>query len=143
MQGLLLIDKPKDMTSFAVVARVKRLCQTKRVGHTGTLDPMATGVLPVLVGRPTVLSSHLLEANKTYLATVQLGLTTNSYDITGTVLTRQDCAVTLPQLKAVLKSFLGPQLQVPPMFSALKQNGVRLLQFSPQGSAGRAPAPRN
>lgn len=139
MQGLLLIDKPKDMTSFAVVARVKRLCQTKRVGHTGTLDPMATGVLPVLVGRPTVLSSHLLEANKTYLATVQLGLTTNSYDITGTVLTRQDCAVTLPQLKAVLKSFLGPQLQVPPMFSALKQNGVRLYSLARKGQQVERP----
>lgn len=140
MQGLLLINKPKNMTSFAVVARVKRLCQTKRVGHTGTLDPMATGVLPVLVGRATVLSGHLLEADKTYLATVQLGLTTNTYDITGTVLTTSSKTVTQQQLEQTLRLFLGEQLQVPPMFSALKQNGVRLYTLARQGEQIERPA---
>lgn len=141
MQGLLLIDKPQGMTSFSVVARIKRLCQTKRVGHTGTLDPLATGVLPIFIGRPTVLCSHLLEADKTYRATVQLGLTTDSYDITGKVLTRcENCAVSQEKLLQVLESFVGEQKQVPPMFSALKQNGVRLYNLARQGREVERPA---
>lgn len=133
MQGLLLIDKPAGMTSFAVVARIKRLCNTKRVGHTGTLDPMATGVLPVFVGRPTVLSSYLLEADKTYRVTVQLGLTTDTYDSTGTVTAQTGRTVERNVLCRVLEEFVGEQLQLPPMFSALKKDGVRLYDLARQG----------
>ena len=99
MQGLLLIDKPEGITSFSVVAKIKWLLKTKRVGHTGTLDPMATGVLPVLVGRPTVLSSHLIEADKEYIATVKLGITTDTLDITGEILTKSEVNEHMSRLK--------------------------------------------
>lgn len=133
MQGLLLIDKPEGLTSFGVVAKVKWLLGTKRVGHTGTLDPMATGVLPVLVGRPTVLCGHLLDATKEYVATVQLGVTTDTLDRTGTVLERHPVQVSRAELEKVLAGFVGKQLQTPPMYSALKQDGVRLYDLARQG----------
>ncbi len=133
MQGLLLIDKPEGITSFGVVAKIKWLLGTKRVGHTGTLDPMATGVLPVLVGRPTVLCGHLLDAKKEYIATVKLGITTDTLDRTGNVLAKQKVSVEREELLRVLNSFLGKQMQTPPMFSALKQDGVRLYDLARQG----------
>lgn len=135
MQGLLLIDKPEGITSFGVVAKIKWLLGTKRVGHTGTLDPMATGVLPVLVGRPTVLCGHLLDAKKEYIATVQLGVTTDTLDRTGTVLEQKPVLVDRAALEAVLSGFVGKQLQTPPMYSALKQGGVRLYDLARQGKA--------
>lgn len=133
MQGLLLINKPKGLTSFGVVAKIKWLLHTKRVGHTGTLDPMATGVLPVLVGRPTVLCSHLLDADKEYIATVRLGITTDTLDITGNVLSECDVTVTKEQLVSTLRGFMGKQLQTPPMYSAIKKNGVRLYDLAREG----------
>ena len=133
MQGLLLINKPKGITSFGVVAKIKWLLHTKRVGHTGTLDPMATGVLPVLVGRPTVLCSHLLDADKEYIATVRLGITTDTLDITGNVLSECNVTVTKEQLVSTLRSFMGKQLQTPPMYSALKKDGVRLYDLAREG----------
>lgn len=133
MQGLLLINKPKDITSFGVVAKIKWLIHTKRVGHTGTLDPMATGVLPILVGRPTVLCSHLLDADKEYIASIKLGITTDTLDITGSVLSQNTVSVTKENLLKVLSGFMGKQLQIPPMYSALKKDGVRLYDLARDG----------
>ena len=133
MQGLLLINKPEGLTSFGVVAKIKWLLHTKRVGHTGTLDPMATGVLPVFVGRDTVLCGHLLDANKEYIAGVRLGVTTDTLDKTGTVLSECEVNVSKEQVLEVLNGFLGKQLQVPPMYSALKKDGVRLYDLAREG----------
>lgn len=133
MQGLLLINKPEGLTSFGVVAKIKWLLHTKRVGHTGTLDPMATGVLPILIGRDTVLCSYLLDADKEYIADVKLGITTDTLDKTGTVLSKSDVNIKREELENVLSGFLGKQLQVPPMYSAIKKDGVRLYDFAREG----------
>ena len=133
MQGILLIDKPKDITSFSAVRKIKRLSGEKRVGHTGTLDPLATGVLPIFLGRATALSSFLLEADKEYIARVRLGVSTDSCDITGKVIKTSDVNVTEEELLEAVNSFKGESFQVPPMFSALKKDGVRLYDLARQG----------
>lgn len=133
MQGFLLIDKPEGMTSFSAVSRIKRLASEKRVGHTGTLDPMATGVLPIFLGRATALSSILLEAEKQYTATVKLGITTDTCDITGNILSEKSVTVTEAELLSVLENFKGEIEQVPPMYSALKKDGVRLYELARRG----------
>ena len=135
MQGLLLLNKPSGITSFGAVARVRRLAREKRVGHTGTLDPMATGVLPVLLGRATALSGLMLDADKRYTATVRLGLTTDTEDITGKVLTQSPVSVTQEQIEEALNRFIGTFGQKPPMFSALKKDGVRLYQMARKGES--------
>lgn len=139
MQGLLLLDKPEGITSYGAVARVKRLFGEKRVGHTGTLDPMATGVLPVLLGRATALSSCLLDADKRYTARVRLGVETDSCDLTGTVLNQRPVSVTPEQLATVLDRFTGALRQQPPMFSALKKDGVRLYELARRGETADIP----
>lgn len=139
MQGLLLVNKPSGITSFGAVARIKRLAHEKRVGHTGTLDPMATGVLPVFIGRATVLSSHLLEAQKTYIASAKLGITTDTLDITGKTVSESGKTASNDELLRVLSSFNGKQMQTPPMFSALKQNGVRLYDMARRGETVSVP----
>lgn len=133
MQGFLLLNKPNNMTSYGAVARIKRLSGEKRVGHTGTLDPMATGVLPIFLGRATALSSYLIEADKTYIAEIKLGITTDTCDITGEVLNESKVSVTDDELLEVLNSFLGESMQTPPMFSALKKDGVRLYDLARKG----------
>lgn len=133
MQGFLLIDKPEGITSFSAVSAVKRLAGEKRVGHTGTLDPMATGVLPIFLGRATALSSILLEAEKQYTATVKLGTITDTCDITGTVLEEKSVSVTENDLLGVLDRFKGEIEQIPPMYSALKKDGVRLYELARKG----------
>ncbi len=140
MQGLLLLNKPAGMTSFAAVAALKRLAGEKRVGHTGTLDPMATGVLPVLFGRATALSGLLLEADKRYTAAIRLGLTTDSDDITGRVLVEKPVAVTPEQLTQTLTDFTGTILQRPPAYSAIKKDGVRLYRLAREGKSPEVPA---
>lgn len=140
MLGLLLLDKPKDITSFGAVARIKKLACEKRVGHTGTLDPMATGVLPILIGRATVLSQYLIEADKSYNATIKLGIATDSCDITGNVISQTDVNCTDADIDGVLKKFLGKQMQTPPMFSAIKQNGVRMYELARKGEIVDIPA---
>lgn len=135
MQGLILIDKPQGITSFTAVRKIKKLAGEKRVGHTGTLDPLATGVLPIFIGRATVLSSFLSDADKTYVATVKLGVKTDTLDITGTVLEEKEVIVSESDIDAVLSLFLGEQLQTPPMFSAIKKDGVRLYSLARQGKA--------
>ena len=140
MLGLLLLDKPQDITSFGAVARIKRLAGEKRVGHTGTLDPVATGVLPILIGRATVLSQYLIEADKSYTATVKLGIATDSCDITGEVISEREVNVTEQDIDDTLQKFKGKQMQVPPMFSAIKQNGVRMYELARKGETVEIPA---
>ncbi|MBE6810825.1 MAG: tRNA pseudouridine(55) synthase TruB [Ruminococcaceae bacterium] len=140
MLGLLLLDKPKDITSFGAVAKTKKLTGEKRVGHTGTLDPMATGVLPILIGRATVLSQYLIEADKSYNATIKLGIATDSCDITGNVISQSDVNCKDNDIECVLRQFLGRQMQTPPMFSAIKQNGVRMYELARRGEVVDIPA---
>ena len=115
MQGLILLNKPEGITSFGAVARIKRLAGEKRVGHTGTLDPMATGVLPVLLGKATALSGLLLDADKRYTAAVKLGVTTDTDDITGNIISESKVAVTAEQLNNALCAFRGKIMQKPPI----------------------------
>ena len=131
--GILLIDKPAGMTSHDVVWRVRKLLGTRKVGHTGTLDPMATGVLVVLVGRTAKASEYVSHDEKSYVATLRLGLTTDTEDSTGTVLTTSD---KLPDAIAVanaLDAFRGHIMQIPPMYSALKVNGQKLCDLARRG----------
>lgn len=133
MNGLVLLDKPEGYTSFKAAAVLRRIYNIKRVGHTGTLDPLATGVLPVLIGRATRLCSLVLEADKRYTAGVRLGITTDSLDITGEVLSRAEPCVSDSELNEALEHFKGTYGQIPPMFSALKKDGVRLYDLARQG----------
>lgn len=135
MQGLILLDKPQGITSFSAVGGVKRRAREKRVGHTGTLDPMATGVLPVLLGRATALSSLLLDADKKYIAEIKLGVTTDTDDITGEILSQSNVNITEEQLNKVLSDFVGVISQQPPMYSAIKKDGVRLYKLAREGKA--------
>lgn len=133
MQGLLLLNKPKGITSFSAVSRVKRAAHEKRVGHTGTLDPMATGVLPIFLGRATSLCSLVLAADKKYIAEIELGITTDTCDITGEVLQKCDVKVNNSDIENILEKFKGKISQIPPMYSALKKDGVRLYDLARQG----------
>ena len=133
MQGLILLSKPKGITSFSAVSKIKWLAQEKRVGHTGTLDPLATGVLPVFLGRATALSGILLDADKCYTATVKLGVVTDTSDITGEVISETAVNVSRADLEEILKKFRGKISQVPPIYSALKKDGVRLYELARQG----------
>ncbi|MBQ6816627.1 MAG: tRNA pseudouridine(55) synthase TruB [Clostridia bacterium] len=133
MQGLLIINKPAGLTSFGVVARIKRLAGTKRVGHTGTLDPMATGVLPIFIGKATALSSFLLEADKGYTATFLFGTVTDTDDITGSVLSKTEPNITEQQIIDAFKGFVGTIEQVPPTYSAIKKQGVPMYKLARQG----------
>lgn len=133
MQGLILLNKPKGITSYGVVSAIKRLTGEKRVGHTGTLDPMATGVLPVLIGRATALSCYMLDADKKYIASVKLGIITDTEDITGAVMEQRNVDISAEQLSATLDKFIGVQMQKPPMYSALKKNGVPMYKLARKG----------
>ncbi len=133
MQGLLLINKPKGITSFTAVAAVRRKANTKKVGHTGTLDPLATGVLPILVGRATSLCPFLLNADKGYTAWVKAGIVTDTLDITGEVLKESVPDFTKEQLEEALKNFTGTFLQYPPVYSAIKKGGVPLYKLARKG----------
>ncbi len=139
MQGFLLLNKPSGITSFGAVAKCKRLSGEKRIGHTGTLDPMATGVLPVFIGRATALASYLLDAEKTYTATVKLGVLTDTLDITGNVVDTSDVNVTNEQIIDVISAFKGKSRQIPPMFSAIKKDGVRMYKLARKGETTELP----
>ena len=142
MNGIVIIDKPQGWTSQDVTARLRRVFNTKRIGHGGTLDPMATGVLPVFVGRATRGVEFFEHAEKTYETVLRLGITTDTEDITGTVLTRCDAFVTGAQLEQVLQQFRGEIMQVPPMYSALKVNGQKLCDLARKGKeVERKPRP--
>ena len=142
MNGIVIVDKPQEWTSQDVTARLRRVFNTRRIGHGGTLDPMATGVLPVFVGRATRGVEFFEHAEKTYETVLRLGLTTDTEDISGNVLTQQDAFVTGEELEAVLEKFRGDILQVPPMYSALKINGQKLVNMARKGkTVERQPSP--
>ncbi len=134
MHGVLVVDKPKGITSFDVVREVRRALGQKKVGHTGTLDPMATGVLPVCVGEATKLAQFITEATKAYDATLKLGVTTDTLDADGKALvTRAVPPLDAATLEAALARFRGPQRQVPPMYSAVRVGGKRLYELARAG----------
>lgn len=141
MVGLLLLDKPEGISSFGAAAAVRRIAGEKRVGHTGTLDPMATGLLPILLGQATRLTSLLMDTAKEYEAVLRLGTTTDTLDITGQVLSETPPADG-EALRAVLPRFTGEILQRPPMYSALKKDGVRLYQLAREGKEVERPERR-
>lgn len=131
--GVIIINKDGGLTSQAVVNRVKRLVGAAKAGHTGTLDPLATGVLPVLVGRAVKASEFMLTDDKHYGATLLLGITTDTEDITGEVLTRSDSIPTEDEVRAAVAAFVGKIRQTPPMYSALKVGGKKLCDLARQG----------
>lgn len=134
MDGVLLVDKPLGPTSHDVVAKVRRALDIDKVGHTGTLDPMASGVLPLVLGRGTKLARYLACKSKTYHACIQLGKTTDTLDAEGKILTTSEVqAFDLAQIDAVLASFLGITTQIPPMYSAKKIAGKKLYELARQG----------
>ena len=142
MDGIVIVDKPQGWTSQDVTARLRRVFGTRRIGHGGTLDPMATGVLPVFVGRATRGVEFFEHAEKTYETVLRLGLTTDTEDTTGTVLTESRVSVTEEQLAKTLEAFRGGILQIPPMYSALKVNGQKLCDLARKGkTVERQPRP--
>lgn len=131
--GVLIVNKHAGVTSHHIVGVVRRLYNTRRVGHAGTLDPMATGVLVVLIGRAAKASEYLSHDAKHYRATLRLGLTTDTEDTTGTVLTTSENIPTNEELQAVLPRFRGKIMQIPPMYSALKVDGQKLVDLARRG----------
>ena len=142
MNGIVIVDKPEGWTSQDVTAKLRGVFQTRRIGHGGTLDPMATGVLPVFMGRATRGVEFFEHAQKTYETVLRLGITTDTEDITGTVLEEKDAFVTGAMLEEVLEKFRGEIMQIPPMYSALKINGQKLCDLARKGKeVERKPRP--
>ena len=142
MNGIIIIDKPQEWTSNDVVSRLRRVFNTRRIGHGGTLDPMATGVLPVFVGRATRGVGFFEHAEKVYETTIRFGLTTDTEDITGKTLTETEVSITEEEQQKVLPRFRGEILQVPPMYSAIKVNGQKLYDLARKGrEVERQPRP--
>lgn len=133
VDGVLLLDKPQGLSSNTALQIARRLLNAEKAGHTGTLDPMATGLLPLCFGEATKFSSELLDADKAYEATLKLGLTTTTADAEGEVLQTREVAVTQVMLEAALAKFTGPIAQVPPMYSALKRDGKPLYEYARAG----------
>ena len=142
MNGIVIVDKPQGWTSQDVTARLRRVFDTRRIGHGGTLDPMATGVLPVFVGRATRAVEFFEHAEKTYETVLLLGKRTDTQDVTGRVLEERPVSLSLADVEAVLPQFRGDILQVPPMYSALKVNGQKLCDLARKGQqVERKPRP--
>lgn len=142
MNGIVIVDKPQGWTSQDVTARLRRVFDTRRIGHGGTLDPMATGVLPVFVGRATRGVEFFEHAEKTYETVLRLGITTDTEDITGVVLRENTVSVTVEDVEKALEGFRGEILQVPPMYSALKVGGQKLYDLARKGKeVERQPRP--
>jgi tRNA pseudouridine55 synthase len=133
VDGVLLLDKPVGLSSNDALIKAKRVMNAKKAGHTGTLDPFATGLLPLCFGEATKFSQDLLEADKTYDATVHLGIMTTTGDTEGEAIETREVDVTIEQIEAVLARFRGPILQVPPMYSALKRDGKALYEYAREG----------
>ena len=133
MQGILIVDKPMDWTSFDVIAKMRGILGTRKLGHSGTLDPMATGVLPVFCGGASKAVDLQLDHTKAYRATLKLGEKTDTGDITGTVLETAPVTAGEAEVKAILPQFVGKQMQTPPMYSAVKINGQPLYKMARQG----------
>lgn len=133
MDGILIVRKEKGYTSHDVVAKLRGILHMRKIGHTGTLDPDAEGVLPVVFGKATKLVELLTEKEKTYEAVLHLGIETDTQDITGSVLKRSPVSVSAEEVQGVIMSFLGEQQQIPPMYSALKVNGRKLYELAREG----------
>ena len=133
MNGILIIDKPSGWTSHDVIAKLRGALRQKRVGHGGTLDPMATGVLPVFIGRATRAAEYCENAEKEYIAGMRLGVVTDTQDITGSVISRNDVSVGSKDLIDVLPRFTGALKQIPPMYSAVKKDGKKLYELARRG----------
>ena len=131
--GILLVDKPSGMTSHDVVAIIRRIYKTRQVGHTGTLDPMATGLLVVLVGSAVKASEYLMSDRKSYRAGLRLGITTDTEDISGKILSSADNLPCYSDIGKCIESFRGPVYQIPPMYSALKVGGKKLVDLARKG----------
>lgn len=133
MNGILCVNKPQGFTSFDVVAKLRGILKMKRLGHGGTLDPMATGVLPVFVGNATRACDIMPDSSKSYRAGFRLGETSDTQDVTGDILTRSDKKVSAEEIAAVIPQFTGKIMQLPPMYSAVQVNGKRLYDLARQG----------
>lgn len=133
VDGVLLLNKPRGLTSQQAVARVKRLFAARKAGHTGTLDPMADGLLPIGLGEATKFTQFVLDAEKRYLATLQLGTTTTTGDAEGEILAERPVAVSAADADAALRHFIGPLIQTPPMYSAVKIDGKPLYAYARAG----------
>ena len=131
--GMINVYKEKGFTSHDVVAKLRGICKQKKIGHTGTLDPDAVGVLPVCLGCATRLCDMLTDKDKEYVAVLRLGITTDTQDATGKVLAEKEVSVSEEEVRAVIASFEGEQLQIPPMYSALKVNGKKLYELAREG----------
>ena len=141
LNGILNIEKPYGITSMETIRRLKRVSNQKRIGHTGTLDPIATGVIPICFGKATRLADQIMRHNKEYIVKIHLGITTDTYDSLGKIIEEKDISsISLKNLDALLPQFRGEILQIPPMYSALKHNGKRLYQIARAGlEVPRAP----
>jgi tRNA pseudouridine55 synthase len=133
MNGVINIYKPEGITSFDVVARVRKLSKIKKVGHTGTLDPAAKGILPVCLGRATKIIDYIMSSTKTYRVELKLGMVTDTYDREGKVLEENPVEASKEAIEEAILHFLGESLQVPPMYSALKVNGKKMYELARQG----------
>lgn len=133
MNGVINVYKKAGMTSHDVVYHLRKIYKTKKVGHTGTLDPMAEGVLPVCIGAATRISGYLLDKDKTYRATLMLGVETDTYDREGTVVRQRPVDVQPRQILEAVEGFVGPQEQVPPIYSALKKDGKKYYEYARKG----------
>ena len=133
IDGVFLLDKPLGFSSNQALKKIQWLFNAKKAGHTGTLDPMATGLLPICLGEATKFSHRLLDAHKSYIATIQLGITTSTGDQEGEVISEKEVVLNEAQLKDTLKKFMGDMTQIPPMYSALKFEGKPLYEYAREG----------
>lgn len=133
MTGIIPVDKPAGITSFGAVARMRKILNMKKIGHAGTLDPMATGVLPILIGSATRFLDFLPIKDKRYSAVIQFGFETDTLDTTGEIISRSDKKITRPELDEAVKCFIGKISQIPPMYSAVQKDGVRLYELARKG----------
>lgn len=134
MDGIIIINKPKGYTSHDVVNKIRKVYNTKKVGHTGTLDPNATGVLPILIGKATKLSNYFIEHDKTYIVTLKLGEKTDTGDSEGNIIESKEVPkFRKEEIVKVLQTFLGKQIQTPPIYSAIKLNGKKLYEYARMG----------
>ncbi|MBR1540450.1 MAG: tRNA pseudouridine(55) synthase TruB [Clostridia bacterium] len=141
MEGILIVNKSKGLTSQDVVSKIKKILSIKKAGHTGTLDPLATGVLPILIGNHTKLSKYLIEHDKVYRAKIQFGEKRETGDLEGKVIETSEKRITnVEEIKKVLSAMLGKQMQIPPMYSAIKINGKKLYEYARSGERVEVPA---
>ena len=133
MSGILLIDKPSGWTSNDVVCKMKGVFHERRIGHSGTLDPLATGLLPIFIGKATKAVEFAESHSKRYIAGISFGVITDTQDISGNIISERRCTVTKEEFSSAAKAFVGEKLQIPPMYSALKHNGKRLYDLARQG----------